>query len=48
MAESNPRKFVKNPTKPLGNLPLEILTHLSTYLKTLYDNGTLEWGIYQT
>lgn len=48
MAESNPRKFVKNPTKPLGNLPLEILTHLSTYLKTLYDNGTFEWGIYQT
>lgn len=48
MAESNPRKFVKNPTKPLGNPPLEILTHLSTYLKTLYDNSTFEWGIYQT
>lgn len=30
MAELNPRKFVKNLTKPLGNLPLEILTHLST------------------
>jgi putative membrane protein len=28
MAESHRRKFVKNPTKPLGNLPLEILTHL--------------------
>ena len=48
MAESHRRKFVKNPTKPLGNLPLEILTHLSTYLKTLYDNGTFEWDIYQT
>lgn len=46
MAESNPRKFVKNPTKPLGNLPLEILMHLSTCLKTPYDNGTFEWGIY--
>ena len=48
MAGPKPRKFVKNPTKPLGNLPLEILTHLSNYLKTLHDNSTFEWGIYQT
>ncbi|OCL11852.1 membrane protein [Glonium stellatum] len=48
MAESNPRKLVKNPTKPLGNLPLEILTYLSTYLKTLYKNGTFDASIYQT
>ena len=41
MAKSNPRKFVKNPTKPLA-------TCRSTSLKTLCDNGTFEWGIYQT
>jgi putative membrane protein len=48
MAESNPRKFIKRSNKPLGNLPLEILTHLSAYMKTIYDNGTLKVSIYQT
>ncbi|KAF2195971.1 UPF0187-domain-containing protein [Delitschia confertaspora ATCC 74209] len=48
MAESNPRKLIKNPHKPLGNLPLEILTHLSSYMKTVFDNGTLKVSIYQT
>ncbi|KAF2006370.1 UPF0187-domain-containing protein [Amniculicola lignicola CBS 123094] len=48
MAESNPRKDVKRATKPLGNLPLEILSHLSAYMKTIYDNGTLKVSIYQT
>ncbi|KAF2465294.1 UPF0187-domain-containing protein [Lindgomyces ingoldianus] len=47
-AESNPRKLVKNATQPLGNLPLEILNHLSAYMKTIYDNGTFKVSIYQT
>lgn len=48
MAESNPRKDIKRATKPLGNLPLEILSHLSAYMKTIYDNGTFKVSIYQT
>jgi hypothetical protein len=48
MAESNPRKEIKRATKPLGNLPLEILSHLSAYMKTIYDNGTFKVSIYQT
>lgn len=48
MAEENPRKLIKNPAKPLGNLPLEILTHLSAYEKRVFENGTLKVGIYQT
>ncbi|ORY08055.1 Bestrophin, RFP-TM, chloride channel-domain-containing protein [Clohesyomyces aquaticus] len=47
-AESNPRKALKTATSPLGNLPLEILSHLSAYLKTVFDNGTFKVGIYQT
>ncbi|KKY16537.1 hypothetical protein UCDDS831_g07036 [Diplodia seriata] len=37
MAESNPRKQLKRATKPLGNLPLEILNHLSRYIDTLTE-----------
>ena len=48
MAESNPRKLVKNPSRPLGNLPLEILAHLSGYIKAIFDNGTFKVSIYQT
>lgn len=48
MAESNPRKELKRAKKPLGNLPLEILTHLSAYMKSVYDNETLKLSIYQT
>ncbi|CAO2649923.1 Nn.00g012150.m01.CDS01 [Neocucurbitaria sp. VM-36] len=48
MAESNPRKLVKKARVPLGNLPLEILSHLSAYMKTIYDNGTFKVSIYQT
>ncbi|KAF2119610.1 Bestrophin, RFP-TM, chloride channel-domain-containing protein [Lophiotrema nucula] len=47
-AESNPRKNLKRTKKPLGNLPLEILNHLSAYIKTIFDNGTLKVSIYQT
>lgn len=48
MAESNPRKLVKNPKKPLGNVPLEILASASAYLKTIIDNGTFKTPAYQT
>ena len=48
MAESNPRKLLKRSRVPLGNLPLELLSHLSAYMKTLYDNGTFKVSIYQT
>ncbi|KAL5418928.1 hypothetical protein PMIN03_000770 [Paraphaeosphaeria minitans] len=47
-AESNPRKLLKNSNVPLGNLPLEILTHLSAYMKSIYDNETLKVSVYQT
>ena len=48
MAESNPRKVLKRSRVPLGNLPLEILNHLSVYMKSIYDNGTFKVSIYQT
>jgi ion channel-forming bestrophin family protein len=48
MAESNPRKLLKRSRVPLGNLPLEILNHLSVYMKSIYDNGTFKVSIYQT
>jgi ion channel-forming bestrophin family protein len=48
MAESNPRKLLKKASGPLGNLPLEILNHLSSYMKTIYTNETLKVSIYQT
>jgi ion channel-forming bestrophin family protein len=41
-AESNPRKTIKRSTKPLGNLPLEILSHLSAYIDEVVDNGTMK------
>jgi putative membrane protein len=49
MATPNPRKLVKQARVPLGDLPLEILSHLSAYIKVLYDTGTLrDYSIYQT
>ncbi|KAF2729934.1 hypothetical protein EJ04DRAFT_474768 [Polyplosphaeria fusca] len=47
-AESNPRKTLKRAKKPLGNLPLEILNHLSAYIKTIFENDTFKVSIYQT
>ncbi|KAF2271485.1 UPF0187-domain-containing protein [Westerdykella ornata] len=46
-AESNPRKRIKRSKKPLGNLPLEILNHLSSYVQSICDNETLKSGLYQ-
>ena len=48
MAESNPRKALKRARQPLGNLPLEVLAHLSAYMKTVFDNSTMKVSIYQT
>lgn len=48
MAESNPRKVIKQAKLPLGNLPLEILTHLSSYVKQIFDEDTLHIGAFQS
>jgi putative membrane protein len=48
MAESNPRKQIKRSQVPLGNLPLDLLSHVSSYLKSVFDNGTFKLAIYQT
>ncbi|KAJ2903848.1 hypothetical protein MKZ38_009231 [Zalerion maritima] len=47
-AASNPRKALKNATKPLGNLPLEILTFLAAYVDELAEDGLLPVGMTQT
>ena len=46
-AESNPRKLFKRSKDNLGNLPLEILTYLSAYLETCFQNDTLKIGVHQ-
>jgi hypothetical protein len=47
-AESNPRKEIKRASKPLGNLPLEILAHLQGYLDSVVENGTLKTPVFAT
>lgn len=47
-AESNPRKMIKRSKKPLGHLPLEILNHLSAYIDSCVNNGTLISGLHQS
>jgi putative membrane protein len=44
-AESNPRKALKRATKPVGNLPMEILTYLSCYVEEASTNGTLKSAV---
>lgn len=41
-AESNPRKLIKRSTRQLGNLPLEVLTYLSSYHDSLIQNNLLD------
>ncbi|CAN9203849.1 unnamed protein product [Alternaria alternata] len=49
MATPSPRRHVKKSPIPLGDLPLEILSHLSAYIKVLNDTRTLrDYSIYQT
>ncbi|PSR80852.1 membrane protein [Coniella lustricola] len=42
----DPREVLDNATENLGNLPLEILTYLSTYIKHIIQEGTLD-GLHQ-
>jgi hypothetical protein len=47
-AESNPRKLVKNAKRPLGNLPLEVLAYLASFVDELVENGQLAIPMQQT
>ena len=47
-AESNPRKLVKRAKDNLGNTPLEVLTYLSAYIESIFQNKTLTTPIHQT
>lgn len=47
-ATSNPRKALKKTTKPLGNLPLEILNHLAVILDNTINNQQLPVPMQQT
>jgi len=47
-AASNPRKAIKRATRPLGNLPLEILTYLASFTDELVRNEQLTIGMQQT
>lgn len=42
MAQSNPRKLLKRANKPVGNLPLEILSYLSRYVDSLIETESLK------
>ncbi|KAF2431487.1 UPF0187-domain-containing protein [Tothia fuscella] len=46
-AEKNPRRQIKLAQKPLGNLPLEILNHISGYIDGAIINGQLKTPIFQ-
>lgn len=47
-AESNPRKAIKKARHPLGNLPLEILSHLSMVVDAMVADGQLPVPMQQT
>jgi putative membrane protein len=47
-AESNPRKSYKKATRPLGNLPLEILNHLAMTLDEFIRDGSLDIPMHAT
>lgn len=47
-AESNPRKVVKKAGRPLGNLPLEILSYLASYADEICVDGRLPIPMQQT
>jgi putative membrane protein len=47
-AESNPRKQIKKAGRPLGNLPLEILSYLAAFTDELVQNGQLAIPMHQT
>lgn len=47
-AASNPRKTIKKSQRPLGNLPLEILSYLASFIDELIANGQLSVPMQQT
>ena len=47
-AESNPRKVIKRSKKPLGNLPLEIITYLASYMDSLINNEMMPIPAHQS
>ncbi|KAK3937439.1 Bestrophin, RFP-TM, chloride channel-domain-containing protein [Diplogelasinospora grovesii] len=47
-AASNPRKAIKKSGRPLGNLPLEILSYLASFTDELIRNGQLSIPMQQT
>ncbi|KAK3686242.1 Bestrophin, RFP-TM, chloride channel-domain-containing protein [Podospora appendiculata] len=47
-AASNPRKAIKQAKRPLGNLPLEILSYLGSFTDELVQNGQLSIPMQQT
>lgn len=47
-AASNPRKTIKKATRPLGNLPLEILSYLASFTDEIIENGQLKIPMQQT
>ncbi|KAH8821313.1 Bestrophin, RFP-TM, chloride channel-domain-containing protein, partial [Xylogone sp. PMI_703] len=42
LATSNPRKTIKRATQPLGNLPLEIIMYISTYIEDCFKKDTIK------
>jgi len=46
-AQPNPRKLFKQAKDNLGNTPLEVLTYLSAYLESIFQNKTLSIGANQ-
>lgn len=48
MAMSNPRKAIKRSDKPIGNLPVEILSYLSAYLDHIMSEGNVALPVYQS
>lgn len=47
-ATSNPRKAIKKATRPLGNLPLEIMGYLASFVDEVIENGQLTVPMQQT
>ncbi|CAN8095227.1 unnamed protein product [Discula destructiva] len=47
-AASNPRKAIKKAKRPLGNLPLEILGYLASFIDEIIENGQLSVPMQQT
>ncbi|KAK7735681.1 hypothetical protein SLS53_007422 [Cytospora paraplurivora] len=47
-AASNPRKAIKRAVRPLGNLPLEILGYMASYVDEIIENGQLAIPMQQT